>query len=83
MTKQDIIRIRKVVHNMKELTHAYNLRVESHPGLSSFVCFCRAVQDIEPNSRTMMAGFKKLVDKDDYNDAEMSEIRTWLKNYTK
>jgi hypothetical protein len=68
---------------MKELEHAFNLRVESHPQLSSFVCFCRAVQDISPNNRTLMAGFKKLVDTSDYSKSDMNDIREWLKSLVK
>ena len=68
---------------MKELENVYHRRVESHPELSSFVCFCRAVRDVQPNRRALLQGFKKLVDINDYSATEKKDVMVWLEKYAK
>lgn len=63
---------------MKELEHAYNLRVQSHPNLSSFICFSRAVAETKPSLRVAMLGLSKLVDKQDYSKSDLKQIRFFL-----
>ena len=68
---------------MKDLEHAFNIRRESHESLSDFVCFLRAVRDVKPNTRTLLAGFNRLVDKSDYLPSEKTELLRFVKNYAK
>lgn len=51
---------------------------ESYPNLSSILCFRRAVEKVKPNQSQMMAGFRKLVEKDDYSKSEINGIKEWL-----
>jgi hypothetical protein len=53
---------------MKTLEYQFQILSESFPHLSSFICYQRACAKVKPTKRTLRAGFRKMVEKGDYEN---------------
>jgi hypothetical protein len=59
---------------MKTLEYQFNIISESFPNLSSFICYQRACAKVKPTKRTLRAGFRKMVEKDDYERRDIEKL---------
>ena len=65
---------------MKQLTQIFNEILETNPNLSSFICFGRLVKKLKLSKRNISAGFRKLVEKDDYEKRSYEKLLKHLEN---
>jgi hypothetical protein len=65
---------------MKQLTQTFNELQALNPNLSSFICFGRACKKLKPSKRNISEGFRKLVEKDDYEKRSYEKLLKHLEN---
>lgn len=66
----------------KELREIFDIIVDKNPGLSSYICFSKAIKGRKYEPSYVEKWFKKLVDKTDYEDEDYDEVLKWLQKYT-
>lgn len=66
-----------------ELRDIFNIIQDKNPGLSTLICFSKAVSKRGYDPIYITKWFKKLVDKEDYEHRDRDEVLKWLQKYTK
>lgn len=65
-----------------ELREIFNTIVDKNPGLSTLICFSKAIAKRKYEPEYVTKWFKKLVDKEDYEHRDRDEVLSWLQKYT-
>lgn len=65
-----------------ELRAIFDVIQDKNPGLSTLICFSKAVAKRGYDSEYITKWFKKLVDKEDYEHRDRDEVLAWLQKYT-
>ena len=65
-----------------ELREIFNVIVDKNPGLSTLICFSKAIAKRKYEPEYITKWFKKLVDKEDYEHRDRDEVLSWLQKYT-
>jgi len=63
---------------MLSIEQVFNNVQLKNPRLSSFICFSEALENRRLDQKTTRKAFNKLVEKDDYNPKEKSQILEFL-----
>lgn len=66
-----------------EIREIYDIIVDKNPGLSTLICFSKAISKRNYEPEYITKWFKKLVDKEDYEHRDRDEVLAWLQKYTK
>ncbi len=56
------------------LEKSFKIEVEKNPGLSSFICWGRTVRGKKLSESIVGRGFRKFVDKDDYDHRNIDNL---------
>ena len=67
----------------KELKEILAIIVDKNPGLSSYICYAKAVKGRGYERAFIIKTFHKFVDKKDYEDSNVEEILDYLAKLTK
>lgn len=65
---------------MKSLERKFNNLAEKNPGLSSYICFAKAIKAQGFSKQTIHRWFLKLVDREDYDNKDKTIILEQLEN---
>lgn len=65
-----------------ELREIFDKIVDDNPGLSSLICFAKAIAKRKYEQAYITKWFKKLVNEDDYAHRERDDVLNWLYKYT-
>lgn len=65
-----------------ELRDIFDVIQDKNPGLSTLICFAKAIAKREYEPEYVSKWFNKLVDKEDYEHRDRDEVLTWLQKYT-
>lgn len=65
-----------------EIREIFNLIQDKNPGLSTLICFSKAISKRGYEPEYITKWFKKLVLKEDYEHRDRDEVLTWLQKYT-
>ena len=65
-----------------ELRDIFDTIQDKNPGLSTLICFSKAIAKRKYEPEYVTKWFKKLVDKEDYEHRDREEVLTWLQKYT-
>lgn len=61
---------------MRSIEYRFRSIQRKNPGLSTFICFSKAIQGKRFNQEVIRKGFNKLVDKNDYaEDEKMTHLK--------
>jgi hypothetical protein len=71
--------IGKKIKQMKSLERRFRITKEENSSLSSFVCFAKAIEKQNFNTRIIKVWFSKLVEKEDYSKNDKKDILSFLK----
>jgi hypothetical protein len=65
-----------------ELRAIFDVIQDKNPGLSTLICFSKAIAKRNYEPEYVTKWFKKLVDKEDYEHRDRDEVLVWLQKYT-
>lgn len=65
-----------------ELRAIFDVIQDKNPGLSTLICFSKAIAKRKYDPEYVSKWFKKLVDKEDYEHRDRDEVLKWLQKYT-
>ncbi len=65
-----------------ELRDIFDTIQDKNPGLSTLICFSKAIAKRKYEPEYITKWFKKLVDKEDYEHRDRDEVLKWLQKYT-
>ena len=65
-----------------ELRAIFDVIQDKNPGLSTLICFSKAIAKRNYEPEYVTKWFKKLVDKEDYELRDRDEVLVWLQKYT-
>jgi hypothetical protein len=65
-----------------ELRAIFDIIQDKNPGLSTLICFSKAIAKRKYEPEYITKWFKKLVDKEDYEHRDRDEVLKWLQKYT-
>ena len=66
----------------KEIREIFDIIVDKNPGLTSYICFSKAIKGREYDAEYVEKWFKKLVDKEDYQSKDYGDLMDYLKRLT-
>lgn len=66
----------------KELREIFDIIVDQNPGLSTLICFSKAIAKRHYEQAYITKWFNKLVDKEDYATRDKDEVLEWLHKFT-